>query len=496
VTTMARGRKTKVTRGSRPGSLLAPQATGGLIAGRGLDFQARYAACTLPEWLCDPEFDQLLHEGLGDVSVRYQKDGKSHRHHFQVKDHEVLPREFKEAVNSFFELNQANAGVYRCFTLVAPSISPRLRPVEAGLARFRNAVPFYSDVPSVGALTRQDLDERLRKAGLGTPQAQFVVDFVHINVGHGALRDDERALDQFIANVQKHPGYADRVRASVQPAFAEVLRIIQGKRGAALGRAQLETALRSALAQSMPQAPERVITLWVHNWTREVFDPPADHVVDWSHHFDRTRRQVPSPDLWESTLLPELTALRDKLRSERAERVIRFRGKCSLSTGIALGALFPSVGGWTFEIPQPPAPAAWRSDVEPAKPYAITVDLLDGGGTDLFVCLSVRGDGREDVRRYIETTGIPSSLFATMSLARPAGGQSIEGPAEATAFAREARERLGQIIKEHGIRRTHLFFYGPFALAVFLGQQLTSIGELQLFEYQNTGYAPSCTIRT
>jgi hypothetical protein len=40
------------------------------------------------------------------------------------------------------------------------------------------------------------------------------------------------------------------------------------------------------------------------------------------------------------------------------------------------------------------------------------------------------------------------------------------------------------------LNRTRLFFYGPFSLAVFLGQQLTSVGEVQLFEYQDPGYVP------
>ena len=75
------------------------------------------------------------------------------------------------------------------------------------------------------------------------------------------------------------------------------------------------------------------------------------------------------------------------------------------------------------------------------------------------------------------------------------GSQSIAG-AEEAAPARAVREQLGQLLKAHGIKRTRLFFYGPFALAVFLGQQLTAAGEIQLFEYQDPGYVPSCTLRT
>jgi hypothetical protein len=109
--------------------------------------------------------------------------------------------------------------------------------------------------------------------------------------------------------------------------------------------------------------------------------------------------------------------------------------------------------------------------------------------------LNIRGDGRKDIRRYIKGTGNPPKLFAFMSPSAP-GSESIAGAEEACAFARAARERLGQILKTQGLGKTRLFFYGPFALAVFLGQQLTSVGEIRLFEYQDPGYVASCTLRT
>jgi hypothetical protein len=194
-------------------------------------------------------------------------------------------------------------------------------------------------------------------------------------------------------------------------------------------------------------------------------------------------------------LLPELKTPRDKIQAERTERLIRFRGKCALSTGIALGAAFPAVGGWTFEIPQPPAKDPWRSDAGTTKVTDLLVELVDGGGTDLVLGLNIRGDGRDDIRSYINDTGNPPRFFAFMALKAP-GSQSIAGAEEAGAFALAVREQLGQLLKAHGIKRTRLFFYGPFALAVFLGQQLTSVGEIQLFEYQDPGYVPSCTLRT
>jgi hypothetical protein len=75
--------------------------------------------------------------------------------------------------------------------------------------------------------------------------------------------------------------------------------------------------------------------------------------------------------------------------------------------------------------------------------------------------------------------------------------RGVGGAADATAFfALAVRENLNQLLKQHGLHRTRIFFYGPSALAVFLGQKLTSVGEIQLFEYQDPGYVPSCSLRT
>jgi hypothetical protein len=490
---MAGNKKPKSPRKARPGSLLSPESMGGITADKGFDFQTRYAACHVPMWLLEAAFHQLFYEGTGDIDISYRESGQSSKSHIQLKDHEVAPSEFKQVIVYFQSLDAGMPGVYKCFKLVCPSLSAKLRGVETGLARFRNAKPFYDDVPDALAPTKDELDERMRKISLDDTAIAFIHSKVFLDVGHGELQQDERAVEVFVARMLNHPEFAGMIRAMVQPAFAEMLRAIKAKRGATLQRADVEQILRAAVA-SVSQK-EKAVTLWLQNWTKEKFDVAADYELDWSTLFDRSTRRVPVPDIWTGQLLPELKVLKDKITSERAERLIRFRGKCALSTGIALGAAFPAVGGWVFEIPQPPAKDAWRSDANATNPYDFQVELVDGDGTDLVLGLNIRGDGREDVRRYITGTGSSPKIFAFMGPSSPSS-QSIRGTEDACAFARAVREHLGQLVKSHGIKQTRLFFYGPFALAVFLGQQLTSVGAIQLFEYQDPGYVPSCTLRT
>jgi len=150
-----------------------------------------------------------------------------------------------------------------------------------------------------------------------------------------------------------------------------------------------------------------------------------------------------------------------------------------------------------FEIPQPPAKDPWRSDAIATQPYDPAIETAEDSadGTRVVLGLNIKGDGRQDIIKYVESTGTQPRIFAFMSPPSQ-GAQAIRGAGDAVAFAQSVRENLGQLLKKYDLRKTRLFFYGPFALAVFLGQQLSAVGEIALFEYQDPGYALSCTIRT
>jgi hypothetical protein len=468
---------------------------GGLNAGKGFDFQTRYTVCHLPIWLQDGSFHQLFTEGSGDIDIRYVEDGKSRRKHIQTKDHDVAPAEFKEVIEAFRGFDARMPDVYQEFRLACPSLSQQMRPIETGLSRFRNAKPFYDDEVPALAQTQADIGERMRNIGLSDEEVAFVHEKVSIDVGHGDLAHDERALDLFIARMLDHPEFANKLRAMVQPAYAALVSKIGASKGVVLDKSSIETLLRSAVLADLSQ--EASVTVWIHNWTKETFTPPADYELDWTQLFDRGARKVPLPDAWTNDLVPQLDALRKQIMAAGAVRTIRLRGKSALSTGIAIGATFPAVGSWTFEIPQPPAKEFWRSDATPRPGYVLQTEVteVDPNGADLVLGLNIRGDGRLDVMRYIESTGQAPNAFVFMSPPSQ-GAQSIGGDGDAVAMAIAVREKLGELLKARQLRTTRLFFYGPFALSVFLGQQLTSIGRVQLFEYQDPSYVPSCLLKT
>ena len=216
---------------------------GGIVAGKGFDFQTRYAACHVPVWLLKEAFHQLLFEGTGDIDIRYTEAGKVTRIHIQVKDHEVTRERTEERAPAIRQTDTEYPDTYKCFTLVCPSLASTLRPIETGSRGFAARQHSYDDKPEALAPTKEEMDERLRKAGLGD-----YIDFIHakvlFDVGHGDMHHDDRAINHFIGRLLKHPEYADKLRAMVQPAFAEIMRAIGSqKRHYVFERAEIETLL-------------------------------------------------------------------------------------------------------------------------------------------------------------------------------------------------------------------------------------------------------------
>ena len=244
-----------------------------------------------------------------------------------------------------------------------------------------------------------------------------------------------------------------------------------------------------------------VTNLVIHNWTSEKFDLKADYILDWSSLFNRKTRLVPDQQVWNEKLLPALERLRKNIAESTAERFIRFRGKCCISTGIAMGAIFPGNGSWVFEVLQPIAP--WRSDVMPEAKYQLKINEVtsdffdpDPNGNSIALVLSVTADATTDVTNYIRDNSLPVKAIIAVEPSVGCGSLSIPNNKEAVSFALAARDALKKALTNYKVSSTHLFFNGTLALAIFFGQKLTSIGRVQLYEFKDPGYVPSCTLKT
>ena len=477
--------------------MAGPGAMGGIIGGGGYDFQTRFIACHIPEWLAKNTFTQVFHEGTGDVDVEFGNSRRHEREHIQVKDHEVRTKgEFKKVIEAFVGFDEGMPGAYKRFTLACPRLGPEVNSLRHGLERLRQGTGFFGGDKAALRATLDDVKGRIRKLGLSQHE-QFIVDKLHFQVAQIDYHHDGASCDSFIASLLKNPAYSGKLHDAVRPAYSALLREVNAARGKTLDRVTIQRLIEQSL-KDVTESSEPAINLDVHNWTFEKYDREADHVIDWSPLFERETRKVPPAKEWNENLLPELYALKRKLLKDTETRLIRLRGKNTLTTGLALGAAFPQNGGWIFEVPQPPLPAPWRSDAVPVAAYPLTAGetLGDSGGDSIAYVFNIKGDALRDVRGYIAESSLPIKAVVAVEPAGSPGALSIADDREAVSLALSARDELHKALARHDVRVTHLFFYGPFALSVFVGQLLSAIGRVQLYEFQDPGYVPTAALRT
>lgn len=483
--------------GVKSASLTAPAAMGGIIGGGGYDFQTRFIACHIPEWLAQTAFTQVFHEGTGDVDVEFGNSKRHEREHIQVKDHQVKTKsEFKHVIETFIGFDQRMPDAYKRFTLACPSLGPEITKLKTGIERLRQGARFFAGDQTALQDTLDDVKSCISKLGLGKYE-QFVLDKLHFELGPVDYHHDGASCDAFIGSLLKNPAYSGKLHDAVRPAYAALLQEVNAARGKTLDRMTLQRLIERAL-KDVAESSDPAINLDVHNWTFEKYDREADHVVDWSNFFERQTRKVPSTKVWNEKLLPELYALRKKLLLESDRRLIRLRGKNTLTTGLALGSVFSQNGGWVLEIPQPPLPAPWRSDAVPVTSYPLKMKetIEDPRGDSIAFVFNIKGDALRDVREYITKSVLSVKAIIAVEPAGSSGALSIADDREGVSLALGARDELHKALGRHKVRMTHLFFYGPFALSVFVGQLLAAIGRVHLYEFQDPGYVPSATLKT
>ena len=480
----------------KPGSLLSKNAMGGIIGGKGYDFQTRYIVCHLPEWLLDSDFSSFLNEGTGDVDLLFVRKSGEERRHIQIKDHPVAPAEFREVVQAFARIDKEFKGIHNRFVLACPSLSEDLRSLENALARYRGAKPHYESVPHAIEPTRDHIREKLKDLKV-VSEPDLILDRFWFDTGPVDFSNDGSCQDFFRGRIVKLPQFTKMVANAVEPIYPGLLQHVLAKRGNNVGATEVLALVKTLVAAGL-EPNEATIAVNLQIWTNEKYPRKPDFELNWSELFSRTPRTVPTAETWNSRLLVELADLRDAILASRTERLITLQGKLALSGAIAFGATFPRVGGWTIEVQQPGSPSAWRSDVPLIPGYEPTVEERPGTGSGeaIAVVFSVTGQAQDAVETFLRASGIDVKTIAVIAPPTGPGSTSIRSVDEAVTFAQCARDKIHDLLRRNGAKITHLFFLGPQGLAVFLGQRLSSVGSVQLYEHLDPGYSASVLLRT
>jgi hypothetical protein len=482
-------------------TLISPQSMGGIHGGDGYTFQDRYIVCHIPKWIADEKFVKLMPEGTGDVDVVFAEGRRHFYDHVQVKNHTVNNSEFTEVIKTFVDYEKATRKIYRKFILTCPSVNRDVKSFNEKLCRYREFQNNMFDPAAKKALktTKTDLEKIFKKLNIHK-YFQFVLSKVFLEVNSFDFNDNTICKRQFAAALTEHPRYKEKFLNILSSAYSHLITEVLAHRGKVLQKEKIQMLINESIAGRKSIFKSTV--LHVHNWTQERFDPKANLTIDWTSYFDRDTRKVPDQITWQNKLIPELTNAKKTIAAKTTSRYIIFRGKCALSTSIALGMSFPEIGNWTFELMQPPQTEPWRSDASKIEKYKLSYTevvpdkRIEKRSSEIALVFSITGKAVPDVSSYFFTNSIAIKKIISIEPENSPGNFSIQNDSEAVSLAGAAKDVVKEMITKHRATKVHLFYFGPAALAIFLGQKLTSLGTIQLYEYQDPSYKPSCMIKT
>jgi hypothetical protein len=261
----------------------------------------------------------------------------------------------------------------------------------------------------------------------------------------------------------------------------------------------LEAKMTEFIENYRLQMEEKGFTLRMYHWEDTPYELKLeyDEVLDWSKYFERKSRKIASPEVWQKELLLELSDLQKRVRESGTVRLIKLEGSACLSAGVALGWSFPEVAEYTIEL-QPrlgQKTEPWRTDIPVQKIFNLNVtdNEIHSDGNGLAVKFNIVADVATDFDKYVSESG---SLFkASLQLTPEGGVGEIITKESAIGYARSAKKLIREAATKYGVDKIHLFFAGPLGVAIFLGQLLNSMPEVQCYEQkQDGGYQLSCLI--
>jgi hypothetical protein len=219
-------------------------------------------------------------------------------------------------------------------------------------------------------------------------------------------------------------------------------------------------------------------------------DAEGEGVLDLSRYFSPPEhRFIRRPEDWQENVFPEL---RNFLRSRAEERrPLELHFAAHVSLAFAAGWLLEPKSGFDVWLPQRTREGgetrAWHakdgSEAGGADWLPGSELVLDPARPDLALALAVTwSDVKAQAKEFIERVGLPVGRLLEATVPAP-GQHAVQGGAHALRLAETLLPRLLARQPHERGGRLHIFSATPNALAFYLGQLLSPVSRLVLYEY-------------
>jgi hypothetical protein len=222
--------------------------------------------------------------------------------------------------------------------------------------------------------------------------------------------------------------------------------------------------------------------------------------LSWATHFQSA---LPTPETWNSLLLPELQRLRQKIGREYRDAAIALRPKAHLSAGFAFGYVFRARAGirlWIEQRYEEDRVEWWRaSEKTPSiKGSLLDAEIIDTPGLndDAIMELCISRHIGAAIDQWLKSEGREVGQRIRLIPDAGSSGDAVPDAAHALAMARQVSKAIKAVRDQHPTGTIHLFGALPFALAVMIGMRLNACEPIQCYEYQRPEniYVPSCRL--
>lgn len=461
-------------------ALFERQATGGVVARNGFEYQDAFLLEHIPRFLAEAAFAGAVSEVLGDIEIRYfRPGGGSYCVLYEAKRHQLTKTEFWAEVARFRELYEKSPEEYVRFVLLCGDFVGEFQPLFGKLTRYRGPAAALNADSSIRATAEADILDSIGKLGQTPEMARFVLD----RVSFARYRDDYVDAG-FGTQLEKYLPNLNLTRLETTAFRAKCKDLVDKSVKGLVTRADIE----SALVESAPSvADEWRVTPSILQLSPREFE--LGHLTLDVSAFNGPERVSLEPSAW-IQLQQSLGKIGEFLHDSRGRRGLQLSAKHRMSLACLLGYCFSATRNFTLTLEHNGQLFDTAIHDKASGPFfSVHEDAATTLGTDGVASISFPNGSNFDVAVNVDAFGLSTS--PKLSLTSPSAVTDI---ASLNTAVSEAKVALAQFRGRHQLKRIHLFIKAPSIFAMALGHRLNGVCDIQLYDWADGRYIPTALL--
>ncbi|ASC67269.1 hypothetical protein B9P52_24640 [Achromobacter denitrificans] len=458
-------------------ALFDRQATGGVTARNGFDYQDAFLLENIPRFLAQGAFSQAVSELLGDIEIRYfRPGGGTYCVLYEAKRHQLTKAELWEEVAHFQELHKKSPDEYVQFVLLCGDFVGEYQALFNKLDRYRGPAVALNADSSVRATAEADILDTIVRLGQPADMARFVLDRVLF-----VQYSDNNVDAGFGTKLEVHLPRLDMTRQETAAFRARCKQLVDASVKGVVTRKDIEAALvecaPSVAAQWRATPSDLQLAPEGFELGRLTMDVTS---------FNGPDRGTLGHAAWEQ-LRQRLVEVGGFLHASRGRRGVLLSGKHRMSLACLLGYCFSATRDFTLALEH--NGQLYDTSLHERAPgqfFCAQEDPPSTLGLEGVASISFPNGSNADVAANASAFELEKSPKLSLVSA-----SVVTDITSLNTAVNEAKVALAEFRSRHQLQVMHLFIKAPAMFAMALGHRLNGVGRIQLYDWDQTKYIPT-----